>query len=63
MDSKSSTATGQGVFVVSDVNAKYELVNVSTVPAYLQACDINFTVSNSYFSSVLVSLVFIKLSP
>ena len=63
IDQQAATTTGQGVFVVSDTNAKYELVNVSKKSGYLQACDIQFTISNSYFASVLTSIVIVKLSP
>lgn len=63
IDQQAATTIGQGVFVVSDTSASYELVNVSKKSGYLQACDIQFTISNSYFSSVLTSIVIIKLSP
>ena len=53
--------TGQGVFVVSDLNAKYELVNLGKNPVFLNACNIQRTVSNSYFTSVLATIVFMRL--
>ncbi len=57
------TIFGQGVFVVSDTNTQYEIVNMQKKPIYIHGCDITETISNSYFTSVLLSVVITKLSP
>ncbi len=54
--------SGQGVFVVEDINAKYELVNLQKREIYVNAVDITKTITNSYFASVLATLIFQKLS-
>ncbi len=61
-DKQASTATGQGVFVVDDTSAQYELVNIGKKSIYLQAANIQFLNTESYFASVLASIVIIKLS-
>ncbi len=54
---------GQGVFVVSDVNTPYELVNLQKKTIYIHGCDITETISDSYFTSALLSIIITKLSP
>ncbi len=54
--------SGQGVFVVEDISKKYELVNLQKRDIYVNAVDITKTITNSYFASVLATLVFQKLS-
>ncbi len=57
-----TTMSGQGVFVVDDISKKYELVNLQKREIYVNAVDITKTITNSYFASVLASLVFHKLT-
>lgn len=52
---------GQGLFVVKDVEAKYELVNVQKKSIYINGCNIMNTISQSYFSVPMISLVITKL--
>ena len=56
-----SNMYGQGIFVVNDINAKYELVNAQTKSMYLNGVNIQQTISHSYFSVPMVSVVISKL--
>lgn len=53
--------SGQGLLVVNDVTSIYELVNTQKRSIYINGADISQTVSNSYFSVPMVSVVIIKL--
>lgn len=52
---------GQGLLVVDDVSNKYELVNVQKKSIYINGCNIMNTISQSYFSVPMVSLIITKL--
>lgn len=52
---------GQGLFVVNDITTKYELVNVQKKSIYINGCNIMNTISQSYFSVPMVSVVITKL--
>lgn len=53
---------GQGLLTVADVEAVYELVNVQQKSIYLNGCDLTKTVSHSYFSVPMVSMIITKLT-
>lgn len=57
-----SNMSGQGIFVVADVNSVYELVNVQSKSIFINGSNITQTISHSYFSVPMVSITFIKLS-
>lgn len=52
---------GQGLLVVDDVSNKYELVNVQKKSIFINGCNIMNTISQSYFSVPMVSLIITKL--
>lgn len=52
---------GQGIFVVNDIATAYELVNVQKKSMYLNGCNITQTISKSYFSVPMVSIIITKL--
>lgn len=52
---------GQGMFVVNDLATAYELVNTQKKSMFVNGCNINQTISHSYFSVPMVSLSIIKL--
>ncbi len=53
--------SGQGLFIVDDVSKEYELVNLQQKSMYLNGADVQKTISHSYFSVPMVSLVVVKL--
>lgn len=52
---------GQGLFVVDNTDTKYELVNVQKKSIYINGCNIMNTISQSYFSVPMISIVITKL--
>lgn len=52
---------GQGVFVVSDLATAYELVNTQKKSMFVNGCNINQTISPSYFGVPMVTLTIMKL--
>lgn len=55
--------TGLGVFVVSSLSQQYELVNLSNDTIYINGANINYTKTQSYFASPMVTMMLTKLSP
>ena len=53
--------TGQGMFVVADTSAKFELINMQSRSIYINGADIMQTLSESYFAVPMVSVNIIKL--
>lgn len=53
--------TGQGLFTVASTDAEYELVNTQQKSIYINGCSVTKTVSQSYFSVPMVSVVITKL--
>lgn len=53
---------GQGVFVIDDVSKSYELVNLNKNDVYVNGIDIQKTITNSYFASVIASMVIQKIN-
>ena len=56
-----SLCAGHGLFVVDNIATAYELVNTQTKSVYINGCNVEKTVSHSYFSVPMVSLVIMKL--
>ncbi len=52
---------GQGLFVVDDVENLYELVNLQKKSIFISGADLTKTVSQSYFSVPMVSIIITKL--
>lgn len=52
---------GQGMLVVNDVDAEYELVNVQKKSLFLTGADIQKTISKSYFAVPMVTLSVLKM--
>ena len=52
---------GQGMLVIADNDAKYELVNLRERSIYINGADITKTISQSYFSVPMVTLSVIKI--
>ena len=48
--------------VVSDIATPYELVNLQVKSMYINGCDVQQTVSRSYFGGPMISIVLSKLS-
>ncbi len=53
---------GQGLFIIDDLTKKYELVNLQKKSIYINGADIGQTVSHSYFSVPMITLVITKLN-
>ncbi len=53
--------TGQALFVVSDLATAYELVNTQQKSIYINGCNVQKTVSHSYFAVPMVTIVITKL--
>ncbi len=53
--------SGQGLLVVNDISSLYELVNTQKRSIYINGADITQTVSNSYFTVPMVSVIIVKL--
>ena len=53
--------SGQGLLVVNDTTSLYELVNTQKRSIYINGADVTQTVSNSYFTVPMVSVVIIRL--
>ncbi len=60
-DKQASTSTGQGLFKVTDTSHEYEFVNLSKQAGYLQACDLNFSITSDTRASILLYCTFFKL--
>ena len=52
---------GQGLFVVDNIENTYELVNTQQKSIFLNGADLTKTISQSYFSVPMVSIVIFKL--
>ena len=52
---------GQGMFVVGDTSAKYELVNLQKKSVYIYGCQRSQTISSSIKSTPLVSLIVTRI--
>ena len=52
---------GQGLFVVDNTSKKYELVNLQKKSIFLNGCDVTSTVTHSYFSVPMISIIITKL--
>ncbi len=52
---------GQGMLVVNDVDAEYELVNMQKKSLFLMGADIQKTISKSYFAVPMVTLSVLKM--
>jgi len=57
-----SNMCGQGVIVVTDPATPYELVNTQKKSIFINGCNVTQTVSHSYFSVPMVSIIILKLS-
>ena len=55
-------AYGQGIVSVDNVDNLYELINVQTKSIYINGADITKTISQSYFSVPMISIIINKLS-
>lgn len=53
--------TGQALFVVSDLATAYELVNTQKKSIFINGCNLQKTVSHSYFAVPMVTIVITKL--
>lgn len=56
-----SNIFGQAIFVVADIATAYELVNTQQKSIFINGCNIQKTVSQSYFSVPMVTLVITKM--
>lgn len=52
---------GQGMIVITDTQAKYELVNLRERSIFINGADITKTISKSYFSVPMITLSIIKI--
>lgn len=53
--------SGQGLFTVPDIATAYELINTQQKSIYINGCNVTKTISHSYFSVPMVSLVIMKI--
>lgn len=60
-DECAQNISGQGIFVVNNLATPFELVNVQKKSMYVNGCNIQQTISHSYFSVPMVSMTIFKL--
>lgn len=60
-DECAQNIAGQGIFVVNNLATPFELVNVQKKSMYVNGCNIQQTISHSYFSVPMVSMTIFKL--
>lgn len=57
----SANLFGQGLFTIQDTSFKYELANVQQKSVFINGADITKTISHSYFSVPMISMVIRKI--